>query len=695
MFNIYHSFISVFCFLFPFRLLNAGIFFLLLLILLPISGGVTFAQTLMDTGAAMSIGSDMDSGGEQSATKPAPRGGAIGKIGEANAQRNAEINNAAAPADAPAGEPAGDKNVAGGNAGVAAQKSRTDILKDGWWGPGGYISPIKLPLYIIVFLIWVGCASWMNADLERLKNENREALNFLYLMLYTVLGTIFFFVPIFWVAFPATVLLCIVPVMVYVVKRNKPLPPHEKVLTGEHLFYLYAVAMNKIGVKIKVKKRQSYQMGPSIEMEAAGKNIDPKILQGRLIVARNAPGYNLFRENIYDALISNATSLMFDFTPERTAIRHQVDGVWLDLAPVPRVTEKAKNKDIYEEMLESAKLLIGANPNDRRSRQIGTFIAILGGKKKKRYEVEFISQGTKTGEAVMIQFTASKVPFKSLDELGMRAEVQKKLMEQINASRGIFIISAPPANGLRSSMDVFIRVCDRFTRDVVNIEDAAIPTEVIENVVLVRYDSSKGETPITVLPDALFKEPHALIVRDTSTLETLQLCCNEVDKERLFITTIRAKDGVEAIFRFLATKISPQLFIPRLNGVINQRLIRRLCPVCKEPYQPAPQLLQQLGLRPDQVKEFYRTRTPLPESEEKKRGVCPNCNGIGYRGRTALFELLILSDSVRELILSNPNPALIRQQFAKEGQTSFLYEGIHLLIKGETTVEEFSRIMKM
>jgi type II secretory ATPase GspE/PulE/Tfp pilus assembly ATPase PilB-like protein len=683
-------------FLLPFRLLSTITLFLGLSILLLISSDTANAQTLLDTGAAMSIGSEMEGGGAKSATKPAPRGGAVGKLGEANAQRNAEINNAATPAGESSETTPAAGNAGGGNAAAPIKKSQGDILKDGWWGPGGYFSPIKLPLYIVVFLIWVGCASWLNSDQERLKKESREALNFLYLMLYVVLGTILFFVPIFWVAFPITVLIGIVPVMIYVVKRNKPLPPHEKVLTGEHLFYLYAVAMNKIGVKIKVKKRQSYQTGASIEMETVGKNIDPKILQGRLIVARNSPGYNLFRENVYNALTSNATSMMFDFTPERTAIRHQVDGVWLDLAPIPRVIEKGKTKDNLEEMLESAKLLIGANPNDRRSRQIGIFVAALGGgKKKKKYEAEFVSQGTKTGEAVMIQFTASKVPFKNLNELGMRPEAQPKLIEQLNARQGIFVVSAPPANGLRSSMDVFTRLCDRFTRDVVNIEDTASPTEVIENILLARYDSSKGETPLTALPDALFKEPHALIVRDMSSLETLQLCCQEVDMHRLFITTTRAKDGVEAIFRFLATKITPQQFISKLNGVINQRLIRKLCPVCKEPYQPAPQLLQQLGLRPDQVKEFYRTRTPLSESEERKRGICPNCNGIGYRGRTALFELLVLSDSVRELILSNPNPNLIRQQFTKEGQTSFLYEGIHLLIKGETTVEEFSRVMKM
>lgn len=570
-----------------------------------------------------------------------------------------------------------------------------DILTEGWWGPGGYFSPIKLPLYILIFLCWAGWASWLNSDQERLHKENRETLNFVYFFLYGGIGTGVFFVPIFWAAFPVTVLLCIVPVLVYVVQRNKTVPPHEMVLTPEHLFFLFAAVMNKIGVKIKVKQRQVYQVGSPIELESAGRNIDSKTRQGRLILARNAPGYNLLREQLYDALQSRAMSMMLDFTPERTAIRHQVDGVWLDLEPLQRVIDKNRNKDPMEEMLESAKILVGANPADRRSRQGGTFNALLGaGKKKTKYEVEFVTQGTKTGEAAMLQFTAAKVPFKDLSALGMRSELQDKLKAHINAPKGLFIIAAPPANGLRSSVDIFLRSSDRFTRDVVNVEDVITPTEEIENVIPARYDSTKGETPMKVLPEVLFKEPHALFVRDMSNPEVFQLCCQEVDKPRLFMTMVRAKDGVETILKFL-TIIPPQEYISKLSGVICQRLIRKLCPECKEPYQPAPQLLQQLGLHPNQVKEFYRKRTPLPEPEERKRGICPHCNGIGYRGRTALFELLTLSDSVRELVLSNPNPQLIRQQFIKEGQTGFMYEGINLLIHGETTVEELSRVMKM
>lgn len=658
---------------------------------------------LLDTMGAVSVGAEMQG---QSAAAGRQVGGRVGEMIEAKNQKDAETMQLAQPdggsqhtggnsddGNSSAASDESQGSASGSSSSDSSKRSGNSILEQGWWGPGGYVSPTKLGLNILVFFIWVFCASWMNSDMERLGNANREACNLGYVVLYLILGLGLLFLPFFIVAFPLTLLGVVVPSIIYVVQRNSTLPPHEKVLTGEHLFFVFATTMNKLGMKIKVKPRMSYESGSPIQLEAGGKNIDANVLKGRLILARNAPGYNDLREHLYDAIASGATSMMFDFTPDRTAMRHQVDGVWLDLEPVPRVIEKGKTKDVMEEVLEAAKMIVGANPADRRSRQGGSFVAVV--RKKNRYDIDFLSQGTQTGEAAMFQFTAKKVPFQSLESLGMRPEIKDKILANLNAKKGIFIISAPPANGLRSSMDVFSRNCDRFTRDVVNVEDVMQASENIENVVEGKYDSSKGETPMTVLPDIIFKEPGALIVRDMSALPTLEFCCKEVDNDRLFITMTRAKDVTEAILKYLATKIPPQTFIARLNGVVCQRLIRKLCSDCKEPYQPAPQLLQQLRLRPDQVREFYRQRTPLPEPEEKKRGICPTCGGIGYHGRTALFELIEMNDTIREVILSNPNPVALRQQLANQCQTSFLYEGIHLLLKGETTVEEFSRIMKL
>ena len=585
---------------------------------------------------------------------------------------------------------------------------KQDILKDGWWGPGGYFSPVKLPLYLIVFVIWVGCASWINADQERLRRENREMFNLVYLLLYGVLCTAIFFIPIFWVAFSLTVLVCFVPALTYVVIRNQTLPPGDQVLTAEHLWFLFAVAMGKIGVKIQHGQRLAYTAGHPVELEPVAKGVDPQALQARLILARNAPGYNLLRESIYDAVESRATALRFDFSPEETKHWHQVDGVWLELVPIPRRLGRSKEKDIYEEMQEAAKKLIGGNPEDRRSKQGGKFNVVIGNPKQKnklkKFDADYISQGTQTGEAAIIQLHAKAVPFKTLDEIGVRPDMQAKFLAQVNrhegeevyGHKGFVLFSSPPTHGLRSTIAVVSHVCDRFTRDVANIEDTNGASEPVENVIRGMYDSSKGETPAKPLADLLFRGIAVLFVRDLSAPETIKTCCEALQHdERLFMTMIRAKDGVETLQRFLAVDFPKQQIVSHINSVICQRLIRVLCPECKEPYEPDPKTLQQLRLNPGQVQQLFRKRTPLPPHEEAKRGICHKCHGVGYFGRTALFELLTISDDTKALLLANAEPAAIRQQFNKEKQQTFFHEGVRMLLRGETAVEELSRVLKM
>jgi len=619
-----------------------------------------------------------------------------------------------APPDAMNPAPVGGNNEGGGAPAALPVRSPEEIkktelqtisdrlfdVKKGWWGPGGYFSPIKLALYTLLFIIWVGMASWINADQERLRRENRETFNLVYLLMCGVLGTGIFFIPLFGVAFSLIVLLCFVPSLTYVVIRNQSLPPGEKVLTGEHLWFLFAVYMGKIGIKIKHGQRLSYQSGPPVELEPMGKGVDPQVLQARLVVARNDPGYNLLRENINEAVESRATAIMFDFTPEQTKIRHQVDGTWLDLVPMPRKLGRSREKDVYEEMLEAVKKLVGANPDDRRAKQSGEFKALIGNPKKKsklkKYEIEFKSQGTPTGEAAMFILQSQVVPFKSLEEIGVRTEMQPKMLEQINGTKGIVIISAPPTHGLRSTMTVFAKVGDRFTRDVASIEDVNGAGDPIENVIPGLYDSTKGETPMKTLPDLLFRRIAVIFIRDMSHPATVKTCCEALlHDDNLFLTMVRAKDGVETLKRFLSVDYPAEQIVPHINSTICQRLIRKLCPDCKEAYTPEPKVLQQLRLNPDQVQQLFRKRVPLPPHEEAKRGICMTCHGVGYYGRTALFELLMISEATKALLLANADPAAIRQQFNKEGQQTFLHEGIRLILKGDTDIDELSRVLKM
>ena len=152
--------------------------------------------------------------------------------------------------------------------------------------------------------------------------------------------------------------------------------------------------------------------------------------------------------------------------------------------------------------LESLKLLCGLNPKDRRNRQAGTFAADYD---SARYTTIFTSQGTSGGERVLLQFEEKKIHFKTLDELGMRTKLQEELLDLLRAKQGLVLFSAPPGGGLRSTMDVTLRACDRYTREFVAVEEEKHPYVPVENIPVTTYKAAELQSPADVLTRAL---PH-------------------------------------------------------------------------------------------------------------------------------------------------------------------------------------------
>ena len=198
---------------------------------------------------------------------------------------------------------------------------------------------------------------------------------------------------------------------------------------------------------------------------------------------------------------------------------------------------------------------------------------------------------------------------------------------------------------------------------------------------------------MTVLPDIFFREPHVLLIRDLVSTEVFELCCNEIENNRLIITTIRGKDAADTMIRLLAMKIQPSLFASSIQAVVSQRLIRKLCPDCKEVFEPQPALLQRLGIPPGRISELYRVRS-APQPGEKRKP-CKTCNDIGYSGRTAMYEIIEVNDEIRKILVANPTAEAIRKAAVQSGQRGFLFEGSLLIAKGITSVEELARVMKM
>jgi type II secretory ATPase GspE/PulE/Tfp pilus assembly ATPase PilB-like protein len=554
-----------------------------------------------------------------------------------------------------------------------------NISSQDWRGPGYYLFWPKVFACIIFFLLWVWTTDWASRDMQEIRAMDYVQWGPILFGTFFFAFLLTFLIPIFWLAFSLLVIAYVAPLTTFIILRNKKVTNDMRVMTPEHIRYWSAVNLNKIGFKIDYQKRDPHESGPPIKVFA--NDPDERTSGTRLVAARQAPGLLFARELLAEGLSNRATSIMFDFTQQGMAVNHMVDGVWL-----PR---EARDRETADPALVALKLLCGMNPQDRQSRQAGPFVCEFKGKK---ITATMASQGTPTGERVIVQFEEKKVPFKKIEELGMRVKMEEQLRSLLWAPKGMVVFSAPPTGGLRSSSNVFLHSTDRFTREFMAVEDEQNRYEEVENVPVTTYNSAEGQTPEDILLKVFRMMPNVLVVRDLVNGKTVEMLCEEIQEEgRLIISTIRARDCCEALLRILSLEVPVELFANSVSGVVCQRLLRTLCEDCKEAYAPQPQVLQQLRIPEGRIQSFYRPRPPDPENPKE---ICKKCNGIGYYGRTALFELLQVGENVRKTMVENPSLEALREAARRDGMKSFMEEGILLVAKGVTSLPELMRALK-
>ena len=542
-------------------------------------------------------------------------------------------------------------------------------------GAGGYLSPVKLFACWLLFLAWVGTTDWINRDCQRCNMPYGVwvPVGFFPLIVALILGT--WTIPMFVVGYPLAVLAWGVPALVYVVKRNSTMPPHEKVLTGEHLRFVFATWAGKVGIKIHAERKAPHQAGAGLNLDARG-GATPEQNQANLFLAQQLPGFVAAKNMIAEAIQRRADKIMLDYSAEAVAHRYQVDGVW----------HEADNQEREEgdSALAVMKKIAALNPEDRRARQEGQFGVEFN---QQKFVANLVSQGTKTGERVIVQLAGKSQHVKTLDDAGMRSGMQEEWGQLIMQPRGILLVCGMPAGGLTTTMDVLLNAADRYMRDVVAIEEEAAREPVVENVEVTTYNAAAGETPATVLPRLIRKQPNVIVVRELPDAESIRILCEVAADDKLVVATLRAKEAVEALLRVLLLKVRAVDFSPVAIGVLNMRLVRKLCDQCKEGYAPPAELMKKLGLAASKVEMLYR---PPQEPEE----TCLTCNGIGYLGRTAIFELLKLDDAMREALVKQPKLDVLRDLARKAGNRSLQEEGIALVARGVTSLAELSRVLK-
>jgi type II secretory ATPase GspE/PulE/Tfp pilus assembly ATPase PilB-like protein len=247
-----------------------------------------------------------------------------------------------------------------------------------------------------------------------------------------------------------------------------------------------------------------------------------------------------------------------------------------------------------------------------------------------------------------------------------------------------------PEGGATTVTDVSLMETDRLLRDFVSIEEVHHREREMENIDVNTFDASKGESAATILPSLIRKYPNVYVLRDLSDTEAAKLLLGEVrDEDRLLITNVHAKSAPEALLRMLQLKVPHKEFATYVTAVLCTRLIRKLCDACKVGYAPTPDLLKKLGIPAGKIEALYRS--PKPEEVEKP---CKECGALGFKGRTAIFELLEVDDKMREVMLKKPQLDLARKVARAAGMRPFQEEGLLLVAKGLTSLAELQRVLK-
>ncbi len=546
-------------------------------------------------------------------------------------------------------------------------------------GNGAYLSPWKIVGVWLVFLAWVRTTDWVNKDAQALKL--RWAMwNPIVVFSFLAGLLLLWILPWFLVGIILLLAAYLGPLVAYVVQRNKAVTsPYDKVLSVKHTKRWLARKFAAIGVKTSDVDIDPHASGPDIKLTAiSGSERDNNV---NLLTARQSPGFLPARLLIDDAMQQRVSHVMLDYTTEGAAVRYQLDGVWHDRSAIERAEGDA--------ILAVFKGIAGLKIEDRRSKQVGVF-GIEAGKEKLTCKIS--SAGTQTGERVVLQFEMKKVPFKSLDDLGMRTKMQEQL-QALFEQKGLFVFTSLPAGGLTTTLDVVLSNADRYIRNFVAVEEENKRERDIENIHVTTYSAAAGETPMTVLPKLVRTYPDVLVVRDVSDLDTLNLLCEQAGEDRLVITSLRAKEAVEALLRLMMLKIPPADLATAATGVLNVRLVRRLCEKCKEAYPPPPEVLKQLGLPAGKIEALYRPPTQ-PIDPKKPDLVCDVCQGIGYHGRTAIFELLTVDDLLRQVMTTAPKLDNLRAAARKSKHRSLQEEGVLLVARGVTSLQELLRVLK-
>ncbi|MDO4570449.1 MAG: ATPase, T2SS/T4P/T4SS family [Planctomycetia bacterium] len=385
-------------------------------------------------------------------------------------------------------------------------------------------------------------------------------------------------------------------------------------------------------------------------------------------LADAAPVRKLLNMVILMAIRDRASDIHFEPFENEFKIRIRADGQLYELVPPPRhlafaITTRIKvmaNLDIAERRLPQdgrIELSVGGNPVDLRVSVLPTLF----------------------GESVVMRVLDRSVVMLDLEKIGMDTDILNNFRSIMNRPNGIVLVTGPTGSGKTTTLYAALSEMNSIEEKLITTED---PVEYdIDGIVQIPIDSSIGNTFAQCLRSILRQDPDRILVGEIRDLETAEIAIQAALTGHMVFSTLHTNDAPSTITRLRDMGIPPFLITATLEAVLAQRLVRRICSECKEETMPNTGLLADMDMTPDDVlgKKFYRGRG------------CAICNNTGLKGRTGLYEFLIINDRIRDLINQGSSTEKLRDIALQAGLTPLRKSGLAKVFAGETTLEEVVR----
>jgi type IV pilus assembly protein PilB len=407
-------------------------------------------------------------------------------------------------------------------------------------------------------------------------------------------------------------------------------------------------------------------------LEGRGESLDLASLESA--VNDNAV-VELVQKLLLVAVEDKASDIHLEPFEDEFKVRYRIDGVLYDMV--------APNKSIATALVSRIKVMSKLDIAERRLPQDGRIEFSVGGTP---IDLRVAVLPTMFGESVVLRILDRSNVQLSLDKIGMPASDLDKFRTLINKPNGIVVVTGPTGSGKTTTLYAALNELNDITVKILTAED---PVEYdVQGLIQCQVNIEQELTFAKLLRSFLRQDPDIILVGEIRDLETAQIAIQASLTGHLVLTTLHTNDAPSTVLRLVDLGVETFLLTATIEAIVAQRLVRRVCAVCKEPFTPSEEQLMELALRPRDVegKQFFRGRG---KDESGKR--CQACRGSGYKGRKGLYEILAMDDDLRELIMKQASTNVLRQEARKRGMRTLRECGLLSIYDGSTTIDEVVR----